>query len=193
LDELETSMRDVLVRLALTSNGRTVSYDSSGGGEPDYVLVDDRGRGKLDRGDAPHLYYAALWHGAGADAGRRAEVLELAKDELDSILKSRANRHLAGESKSDRDRRIVEEGEGFPARDVANAIRCGIKDVWRAREAACRDVEWGQRRRDGNSLTRLELKSEIWRMHAMKMNDRQIAAALNIARGSVRFVLARPA
>ncbi len=183
-------MRDVLLQLAMTSNGRTVSYDSSGGGTPDYVLVDDRGRAKLAHGDAPQLAYAAAWDRARDDV-ERAAVLKAAHDELQSILKSRGN-PLVVESKEDRDRRIVQEGEGWPARDVANSFHCGIRDVWGAREAAGRDVEYGQLRRNGRALTRAELNAEVRRMAGRGMSEQAIADALNIVRGSVRYILARP-
>jgi hypothetical protein len=184
-------MRAVLLQLEITSNGRTVSYDSSGGGDPDYVLVDDNGRAKLARGDAPHLTYAAEWNAADSDE-RRRDVIKLAEQELDSIRKSQAN-FVVVEPKGARDARIVKDGEGWKAADVAIAFRCLKRDVIRAREAAGRDVEYGQLRRNGRELTRDELRAEIWRMTAMNMNDQQIADALKIPRGSVRYVLARPA
>jgi hypothetical protein len=183
-------MREVLLRLEMTSNGRTVSYDSSGGGDADYVLVDDRGRGKLAEGDAPHFTYAAAWDHARDDV-ERAAVLKAAQDELKHILKSQAD-PLAVEAKDDRDGRIVKDGEGWPAREVANSFRCGIRDVWSAREAAGRDVEYGQLRRNGRELTRDELHAEARRMHARSMSHQAIADALNIPRGSVHYILARP-
>jgi DNA-directed RNA polymerase specialized sigma24 family protein len=189
LDNLETRMRDVLLQLALTSNGRTVSYDSSGGGTPDYVLVDDRGRAKLAQGDAPHLSFAAAWDSARDDV-ERAAVLKAARDELAGILKSRAD-HEAVESKAERDQRIVKEGEGWPAREVATSFRCGIRDVWHARADAGRDVEYGELRRNGRALTADERAAEVRRMHSRGMSEQAIADALGIARGSVRFILAR--
>ncbi len=189
MDNIEIRMRDVLLQLAMTSNGRTVSYDSSGGGTPDYVLVDDRGRAKLAQGDAPHLSYATAWDDARDDV-ERAAVLKAAQDELAGILKSRANPQ-AVETKEDRDRRIVKEGEGWPAREVANSFRCGLRDVIRAREAAGRDVDYGELRRNGRALTADERAAEVRRMHARGMSEQAIADALGIARGSVRFILAR--
>jgi predicted XRE-type DNA-binding protein len=183
-------MRDVLLQLAMCAAGRTASYDSSGGGDPDYVLVDEHGRAKLGAGDAPHLHYAAEWD-AASDDERRAAVLDEAKKTLDSIRRSQAD-PTAIEPKDARDRRIVKEGEGWPAREVAISMRCGIRDVWRAREAAGRDVEFGELKRNGRELTREELNAEILRLHRKHMSGREIADALGIARSSVRYVLARP-
>lgn len=190
MHELETRMQDVLLQLALTSNGRTSSYDSSGGGTPDHVLVDDNGRAKLGRGDAPHLHYADEWN-AAVDDEERAAVLKAATDELDRIRRSRANPHVA-ESKEERDRRIIKHGKGWPARDVANAIRCGITDVHKARQAAGLDIEYGQQHVNGRALSRDERNGEILRLTKLGMNPFQIASALNIPRSSVRYVLARP-
>lgn len=189
MDELETRMRDILLRLAMTSNGRTSAFDSSGGGTPDYVLVDDKGRGKLARGDAPHLYYAYAWDAAGDDH-ERERVLTDARDELDHILRSHADR-TASESRADRDARIVREGIDWSARDVATSFRCGIADVHKARAAAGREIEYGQPRKNGRELPRAELNAEILRLHRQGLSQDQIAGALNIVRGSVRYVLAR--
>lgn len=183
-------MRDVLLQLALCAAGRTAAYDSSGGGTPDYVLVDDNGRGKLGAGDAPHLHYAAEWD-AATDDEQRAAVLDEAKKTLDGIRRSSADPTVI-EPKDARDRRIVKEGAGWPAREVAISMRCGIKDVWQAREAAGVDVEFGEKKRNGRELSREELNAEILRLHRRGMSGREIADALNIARSSVRYVIARP-
>lgn len=187
MDELETRMRDVLLQLALTSNGRTAAYDSSGGGTPDYVLVDDDGRGKLDPADAPHLRYAMEWD-AAEDDSQRAEVLKRARDELDRIRRSHAD-PTAVESKEERDRRIVKEGRGFPAAEVAISIRCGITDVHKARAAAGVDLEFGEERVNGRAFSRGARNAEILRLAKLGMNPVQISARLGIPRSSVRYVL----
>jgi hypothetical protein len=183
-------MGEVLLQLALTSNGRTAAYDSSGGGEADYVLVDDNGRARLDPADAPHLLYAAAWDAAGDDEERR-QVLEEAKDTLDRIRRSHADPTVA-ETKEERDRRIIKEGKGWPASEVAIHIRCGVTDVHKARAAAGLDVEFGEQKVNGRALTREQRNAEILHMTQKGMNPFQIAEALGIPRSSVRYVLARP-
>jgi hypothetical protein len=170
--------------------GDTDAAGSPGAGTPDYVLVDDKGRGKLGRGDAPHLHYRSEWDAAG-DLAVRHEVLKAAQAELEHIRRSHADRG-AGESRQDRDRRIVNEGDGWPAREVANSFRCGITDVHKARAAAGRDIEYGRRPRNGRELSRAELNAEILRLHRQGLSQDSIANALNIVRNSVRYVLARP-
>lgn len=182
-------MREVLLQLELTSNGATAAYDSSGGGTPDYALVDDWGRGRLGVGDAPHLTHRAAWRDARDDVERRS-VLEAARAELAAIRRSRANQH-AGEPQDALAQRIVQEGRGWPAREVAIAMRCGVRLVWRVRAAAGLDVEFGEPARDGRAMSRDELHAEIRRLHAKGMSGREIATALNIAHGSVRYAMAR--
>lgn len=115
---LEPQMRQVLLDLAMLGAGRTTSYNPSGGGG-DYTP-------RAQTGDAPHLEYAARWNAADDD-GERAAVLAAARAELDSARRSRAV-PTAAESKQDRDARIVREGEGWPARDVAGVLsrHCGV-------------------------------------------------------------------
>jgi hypothetical protein len=189
MDELEIRMRDVLLQLAMTSNGRTTTLDSSGVGTADYVLVDDSGRAKLARGDAPHLTFAELWDLADDDHGRE-QVLKRAKDELDHIRKSHADPTKI-ETKDQLSTRIVREGAGFPAKDVAIAMRTGVTVVWKARQAVGRDIEFGELLRGGRELSLEEQKIEVIRLKRTGLSQRQIALRLNITHASVRYVLAR--
>lgn len=180
-------MRDVLLQLGMCAAGRTAAYDSSGGGTPDYVLVDDAGDAKLTAGDAPHVHYAALWDAAGDDVERRA-VLDAAIKELRSIRKSSGDR-TREESAAERDRRIVKDGRGISAREVAVSVRCGIKDVWNARRAAGVDTEFGLEPHNGRELTARQRDAEIRRLTANGMNAAQVASALRISASTVRRTL----
>ena len=189
--ELEARMRAALLALAMTSNGRTTSYNPGGGGERDYALVDDRGRGRLGAGDAPQLEYAARWDRAVDDVARLA-LVEEAEHELEQIVKSRAPAPKASwETAEQLAARIVAEGAGWPAKEAAIAFRTGVTDVWRARKAAGRDVEYGQPLVNGRALSREQLRVEILRLADQGMSTRVIADALGVARGSIRYVLAR--
>ena len=190
-ENIEHQMREVLVALGMTGAGRTTSVDASRSTTPDWSLVDDRGRGRLTPGDAPHLEFALRWDAAGNDDERLA-VLEAARSELDAIRRSRAN-PAANESKKDRDARIVRDGEGWAAREVAISFRTGIKDVWAARRAAGRELEYGQRPRDGRELSRDERRAEILRLRGAGLHPTAIADSLQLPRSTVRYVLARAA
>jgi hypothetical protein len=180
-------MRDVLLRLALTSQGRTAAYDSSGGGTDDWVLVDDNGRARLPAGDAPHLRYAVMWDAAEDDEQRRA-VLYAAKEELDQILKSKGDR-TREETVADRNKRIVSYGRGISAREVAVWARCGITDVWNARREAGLETEFGAEAINGREMTPRERDAEIQRLTRLGMNATQVAHALRISASTVRRAL----
>lgn len=192
-NELERHMREVLLQLALTSSQPSSRLDGGGStghgtsGVVDYCLVDDRGRGRVD---SAALRFAAQWD-AARDDNARAAVLEAARSELDHIRRRSQPDAAAVESREDRDRRIVEDGAGWPAQTVAIAMRCGVRDVHNARAAAGRDLERGQPRRDAREMSRDQRKAEILRLHAQGLNPHQIATALGIPRSSIRYVLAR--
>lgn len=189
MGDLKSRMRDVLLQLALTSNGRTISYDASGGGTPDWTLIDDRGRAKLSIDDAPQLLFAELWD-AAEDDEQRAAVLKDAADHLRKIKRSSGDPSKE-ESRDDRDRRIVAEGDGMPARDVAVWARCGVRDVQKARQAAGRDVELGRPVRRGADLSPAERDAEIARLTKERMNARQIAHALGLSYSTILRSLGR--
>jgi len=135
-------MRVLLTQLELISNGSIARMDgNSGGGSArhyaDVIPV-------LGRHDAPHLYWRERWARATDDT-EREQILAAAEHELRQTRHSSADRTLA-ETREQRDRRIVAEGEGWSARDVATHFRCGIRDVWAARRAAGRDEENGKGR-----------------------------------------------
>lgn len=177
VDELEIRMREVLLQLALTSNGRTASYNSSGGSEADYTPT-------LAAGDAPALHFAALWDRAETPE-RRALILDQARDMLRHVLHSSGD-PTRSESKADRDARIVALGEGLPARDVANSFKCGITDVWNARSAAGRETDFGRKPRNGRALSPDERQAEVQRLASGGMRARQIAVALDLSYSTVR-------
>lgn len=190
--DLEIRMREILLALALTSSARISPYDNASGvGTPDYTLVDDRGRAKLGRGDAPHLTFVRAWDAAGEDRHEREQVLKHATLELEHIRKSHANPTTI-ETKDARDRRIVKDGVGFPARDVAIAMRCGVTDVRKARQAAGRD-DLGEPLPNGGGreLTLDERRVEVLRLTDQGLSGRAVAARLNIGHQAVRYVLAR--
>jgi transposase len=183
-EDVQIRMRDVLLQLALTSNGRTASYASSGGSETDYSP-------SLSFGDAPHLHFAKLWNAAETD-GRREEVLAEAEETLDAIVRSHGDPGRI-ETKQELYARIVSEGEGWSARDVATRFRCGISVVWHARAGDGRDIEYGRRPRNGRALTADERQAEVSRLLDEGMSARQIANALRVGYNTVRRDLGRTA
>jgi DNA-binding CsgD family transcriptional regulator len=177
-------MRALLLELALTSNGRTSSWDVSSAGERDHTP-------HLGRGDAPELELAAAYEAAADDDARRAAI-QGATETLDRIRRSRATT-VVGETKTERDARIVRDGEGERARDVAIAIRCGIRDVWAARAANGRDTEFGRPCLNGGSLTRRERQARVLELTGDGMSARAVAGALGVSYATVLRDLGRKA
>lgn len=184
-------MRQVLLELAMTSSGRTTSYDSRGqSGTPDYVPVDGRGRARLGLGDAPHLTFFKRWNHAGDDDARAA-VLEAARAELEQIRRAPTRPPAVVESKKARDARITREGAGWPAREVAIAFRTGVGTVRNARKAAGLDLEYGLPLSNGRELSADERRAEILRLHGEGLSPHRIAVTLGLPRSSIRYVVAR--
>lgn len=77
-------MRQVLLALEVTSNGRTASWNSSGGGGNSQPIP------ALALHDTPHLYWQERWN-VTLDFDR-PDVLAGARKELDEVRRSRADR-----------------------------------------------------------------------------------------------------
>lgn len=174
-------MRQLLTELELTANGTTTTWDSSGGAEPDYIP-------RLGHSDAPHLHYLALWNAASTDA-QRQRVIQAAKDELDAILHSRGDR-TREESETSRDARIVREGRGFPAREVAVRFRTGVTTVHAARHAAGVDLEFGEKpcatRAPPGAAGSAMRREQLEKLIADGRSLRQAAEHLNISYWTAR-------
>lgn len=182
MDEIESRMREVLLQLELVTNGRTASFDVAGSSDPDWTPA-------LSAHDAPHLHYAARWNAATTDE-QRQRCLDDARRELLELRHSRGNRR-AEESKADRDKRIVEHFEGIDAHEVAIRVRCGLRDVWHAREQAGRDIAKGRRPRNGHELTADARRVEVQRLDEEGLSARQIAFSLGVHYDTVRRDLGR--
>jgi hypothetical protein len=142
----------------------------------------------LGHSDAPHLHYLDLWNMA-TDDEERWGVCAAAADELDHILKSRGDATKEESAKS-RDARIIREGEGFKAQEVAVRFRCGVTTIHTARRNAGRDLEWGTLPRDVDSQQR---RAEIERLMSRGSSVRQAAFSLGISYNTARRALGRAA
>jgi transposase len=186
-------MHEVLVQLSLLSQGRTASWNSGGGGEGEHddAIVNAVDRG-LGRDEDPAGHYARRW-----DAAESAEERERVFDQAVGHLRSQAGAEAGAaghaapvESEEELHARIVDVGEGWTARSVADHFRCGIRIVWRARKAAGRDIELGKRPRRGGELSREERDAEIERLARDEdMSGLQIAEALQVSYSTVLRVL----
>jgi hypothetical protein len=174
--DLEQRMRETLLQLALCSNGTTTSWAPSGSSERDRSPT-------LGIGDAPELELARAFDCAVNDQ-QRERVLGRATETLDRIRRSRADAS-AGETLEERNARIVRDGEGVPARDVAIWARCGIRDVHKARDAAGRDLELGRPLRNGE-LRAADRRVELARLVGEGMSVRNAARSLGCSESTAR-------
>lgn len=188
-------MAAVCVRLALTSNGRTTSYNTSGGsGTVDYALVDDRGRGRLTRGDAPQLGFAERWQRARDDDEREA-LIEEAERELAQITKGRPAPETSWETAAQLAKRIVKDGAGFSRKEVAIAMRTSQKAVAAARAAAGVDEDLGLpvATVDAKQMPIDRRRHRVLELDARGVGVQGIARALGISSSTVRRYLGRKA
>jgi hypothetical protein len=142
-------------------------------------------------GDAwpPHERFAARYNDCSTDS-ERDRVIAAAEKELRNLRRSRPPAKT--ETKKERDGRIVIEGEGFSALEVAMKFRCGVRDVWSARHAAARDKDYG--RPLGVTVgSVIERRQRVAEMKARGMTERQIALALGVSRPTVSKDLRRVA
>lgn len=184
--DLDARMRDVLLQLALISQGRTASYNSSGGAEVDYTPIAFTAAGDvvpLSRDQAPHEYYARAYDRAETEEARE-RVYKAAAQLLDDLRRSSGDPGRV-ETKQQLFARIVNDGAGWHAQDVANRMRCGVTLVRKAREEAGRETETGRPLRNGRELTHDERHAEIERLLADGLSARQVARALRLSYSTV--------
>ena len=183
---LDTTMRQLLAELELTSHGTTPRVDAPGsGGYYQHVVL----AGDHPLEDPPHVVYRRLYEAATTDEQRQA-VIAAAREALRAVRVS-AGDPSREETAADRDRRIVEKGEGWLDTEVARWARCLLRQVHNARAAAGRDLTWGKPLRDGKQLEAEQLAAEITRLDRTGMPARQIAMALKVSYSTVLRALGR--
>jgi len=204
VDELDRKMRGVLTQLELTSNGRTATYNSSGGGEEQPIP-------RLNSHDAPHLHFAELYARAN-DLIERERVIERAAAALKEARR-RAEPPPAGswESAEQRDARILEKAGGdWEAIEVAVWARCGLRavtQVWEANDfdgSNGRPLQPRATSSNGSSPPRpgptlqprggmdeQACRAEVQRLAAEGRPARQIAMLVGISSSTVRRYLGR--
>lgn len=170
--DLETRMRAVLARLAMTGNRPRRGTEEIW----------------LDPLDAPHQRYAALYLHEETDDGRAA-VLALAEVELDRIRFSRGHAGAA-ETLEELFDRIVAAGEGWPEGDVAIRLRTTPAIVRRARRERGRDQR-GRPVEDSSGLGRTERRARVRTLDELGRSAREIAHALGIPYSTVLRDLGR--
>lgn len=178
------------LQLALLPNGAVAQMDAhgSGGYYSDRIPTHGEPRGPLALMDdryIPHLRWAARWEEA-RDDDERERVIELAARELSHARKSRGGKPTHAETRAERNRRIVEFGEGMKDKEVAIAARCGLRDVHAARRDAGREEQWGRRFAPATGLSASERRVRVAAAAASGLNAKQISRALGVPYITVR-------
>lgn len=134
---LTRDIRQVLAELELISHGTITNYNPS-------MSIGEKADPRPPGGSgAEHIFWRHRYEQASTDDGRR-KVIREAREELDKLRRQEPSTRSAGETTLERNVRIVKEGEGFSARQVAIHFNCGERDVRKARMAAGREPELGK-------------------------------------------------
>jgi hypothetical protein len=173
---LDAQMRGVLLALAMTAQGKAYAF------APVTSHAAPESSEPLGESDPPHLLFARRFNGCRDDEGRRA-VLKAAQDELDSILYvTKPTRPM--ETPSQREGRIIREGEGWHSREVAVAHRMLEREVWAIRRRHLRDKDYG-RVVEAKDLTTVERRQRVRELKATGMATRSIAFRLGVSHDTV--------
>lgn len=171
---LESMMQQLLLELAMTSNGASLNYGgSSSGGHAQPIPT-------LGIFDAPHLYFASEWDRA-ADDFERAIVVQRAREQLVEIRRGPdplpSVPGNVQEFLEELEQRIVRFGVGLTAHEVTLSAKCTVTFVREARERAGRDPERGQLLLRWKQMTTVEQEQTLDEMRAEGMSGRAIAAS----------------
>lgn len=179
--ELDQQMRAVLAQLELCSHVRAKALRPvpTDGGEAD---------GSSDEG---HLFFARMYGppfwptGGPASDEQRGATIRWAHAELAHLRGMEDRPRPEGETRAQRDRRIVRDGEDFEAREVAVRFRCGEQDVRRARRRAGREPDRGRPVRSEEPPDRTTRRTRASELRSDGMSMTAIALLLGVDKATV--------
>jgi hypothetical protein len=167
---LTREARQILAEMELLMHGKTASLNSSGrGGE----------RNPVPQGEAhpPAEYWLARFRGASFD--EISSVLHAARAELERIKRRDTTVVVQEETREEWETRLLRDGEGFEARDVAVKFSCAVQDVTRIRTRAGRDPNLG--------------KVDVRELAAQGLTVREIAERTGMSKSAVHRAIDRSA
>lgn len=180
MSELQNrEMRYLLTQLELLSHGSTQAWNSAGGhGDSPNALP-------FGESNPPHLVFRDLYLAQPDDVGRGL-VIEDARGELKRLRGHGIDRsHVVGETLEAENGRILAEGAGFTADEVARRFKCTPTRVRRLRLAAGHGIEDGAAPVGVVSAEVVDARAEALRMKSQGMTERQIALALRKPKSTV--------
>jgi hypothetical protein len=134
---LTREARQILGEMELLMHGKTASLNSSGrGGE----------RNPVPQGEAhpPHEQWLAVFNDLAPFPHLLRQAIHNARLELERIKRRDTTVVVREETREEWEARLLRDGAGFEARDVAVKFNCAVQDVTRLRTAAGRDPNLGQ-------------------------------------------------
>lgn len=188
--ELDAEMRQVLLDLAMCSHVPANGYEPTGRSratESTILVGGDTGATYFERWYGMPFHQPTAKHPGCVTDEQRRLVIKKAREELESLRgNGNSNGHSerpTGETATQRDMRIVKEGEGFTCREVAINFRCGERDVARARKRAGREPELG--RVPESDLGAEERRARVHEMKERGMTISQIRLQLGVSRSTI--------
>lgn len=167
--DLPRTARQVLAELQLLMHGKTTSYNSSGGGRSENENAVPQGES-----NPPHEVWRRRMEKATPE--KLPGLIIEARGELEAIrgYGRAAQPKPKGESRGEWEARLIREGEGFDARDVAVKFHTSVRVVTTLRANAGRDPS------KGGSLVPVEASVEARRERVEQLrrggaSTRQIA------------------
>lgn len=186
LDEVDREMQHVLLQLAMASEGSVASRDAdTGGGSARHYEDVPLAEVGQRRGDTAVEHYRWLYRHAETKPERQT-LLAAAKLKLHARHHSQADFDVVDESADELYDRIIDEGEDFPARMVANNLNTTITIVRAVRRERGRDESKGRPVEDlrGAGVTeRRQRVRQLAREYAAEsppMGPRAIAHSLSV-------------
>jgi len=173
---IPASVRSLLAQLELISHGSTASWNPAGGHSEPAALPFGESR-------PPHLTLRDKYLEQDDDAGR-TRVVDLMHKELREARGHVDRSQVVGETREQEDARILKEGAGFEADEVARRFNCTPTRVRRLRQAESLDTLG--RKTDDLEIDNVDREQKAWHMkHVLGMSEARIAFALGEHRTTV--------
>lgn len=185
-DEIDREFKAVCAKMTLLLYGPTQVFDKSGGRSSEHP------GGRRPTGDSYPLHeeFSEKYAQASTKA-ERAQVLAEAIEARQKVLKGPQER--PEETPEQREQRMIDDYAGWPAKDVALAMRTSASEVRHARAKRALDPDTGQDREEVPSMSAAERAEKARRMKDQGMSAKRIALVLGVHYDTVRRDLGKKA
>lgn len=183
-DEIDREFGDVLAKMTVLLYGPAQAFDKSGGRSSEHP------GGRRPTGDNYPLHEEFREKYAQAvTRAERALVLADAIEARQRVLKGPQER--PEETPEQREQRMIDDYAGWPAKDVALAMRTSASEVRHARARRALDPDTGEDPLEVPTLSAAERQEKARRMKDQGMSAKRIALVLGVHYDTVRRDLGR--